>query len=150
MILNEEQRDLFTVPHGYWLAHCISADFALGAGIAKQVEERYGMKKMLRLTHGDGEPGRETWDFAIWGPACLSCSNVLNLVTKEKCFHKPTLDTLRTALEDMKLVCFEKGVTKVAMPRIGCGLDRLDWDDVLPMIEDIFEDTDIEILICTL
>lgn len=28
--------DLFAVPQGYYLAHCISGDFSLGAGIAKQ------------------------------------------------------------------------------------------------------------------
>ena len=34
------------------------------------------------------------------------------------------------------------------MPRIGCGLDGLDWGIVKAIIKDVFEDTDIEILIC--
>ena len=50
----------------------------------------------------------------------------------------------------MMYVCREYGITKVAMPRIGCGLDRLNWDDVRPMIEEIFKDMDIEILVCVL
>lgn len=149
MTIREEQRDLFTLPHGYWFAHCISADFALGAGIAKQFEEKYNMRHMLRMQYGDKDV-QVRWDWLSFGPTCLPCSNVLNLVTKEKCFYKPTLKDLRTALEDMKLVCKESGITKVAMPRIGCGLDRLNWDDVLPMIEDVFEDTDIDFLICVL
>ena len=37
MRLVEEKRDLFDVSEDYYLAHCISADFALGAGIAKEV-----------------------------------------------------------------------------------------------------------------
>jgi hypothetical protein len=28
MTITIEKRDLFTVPQGYYLAHCISADFA--------------------------------------------------------------------------------------------------------------------------
>ena len=44
MIIREEKRDLFTVPHGYYLAHCISGDYALGAGIAKQFVEVYNMR----------------------------------------------------------------------------------------------------------
>lgn len=36
MILSIEKRDLFTVSKDYTLCHCISADFALGAGIAKK------------------------------------------------------------------------------------------------------------------
>ena len=40
--------------------------------------------------------------------------------------------------------------TKLAMPKIGCGLDRLDWDEVYDIICEVFEDTDVEILICEL
>ena len=35
MKLTIEQRDLFTVPNEYFLCHCVSSDFALGAGIAE-------------------------------------------------------------------------------------------------------------------
>ena len=35
-----------------------------------------------------------------------------------------------------------------AMPLIGCGLDRLHWGKVSEMIQVIFKDTDIEILVC--
>ena len=41
-----EKRDLFTVPKDYYLCHCISADFALGAGIAKKFAE-LGVKEEL-------------------------------------------------------------------------------------------------------
>ena len=34
MIYKEEKKDLFKVSSKYFLVHCISADFALGAGIA--------------------------------------------------------------------------------------------------------------------
>ena len=36
MIYSEEQRDLFSVSDDYYLVQCISADFAMGAGIAVQ------------------------------------------------------------------------------------------------------------------
>ena len=47
MIFNEVQQDLFTVPQGYYLAHCISGDYALGAGIAVKFDEVYNMKFKL-------------------------------------------------------------------------------------------------------
>lgn len=31
---------------------------------------------------------------------------------------------------------------------IGCGLDRLNWNDVSEQIKSIFADTDVEILVC--
>ena len=37
---------------------------------------------------------------------------------------------------------------KIAMPKIGSGLDRLNWQDVEQIIKDVFADTDVEILVC--
>ena len=50
----------------------------------------------------------------------------------------------------MRDYCEEYDIVKIAMPRIGCGLDRLEWDKVYDMLEDVLYTTDIEILICTL
>ena len=43
-----------------------------------------------------------------------------------------------------------KNIKKLVMPKIGCGLDRLSWDKVEPMIQEIFKDLDIEIVVCYL
>jgi hypothetical protein len=43
--------------------------------------------------------------------------------------------------------CAEHGVKYLAMPRIGCGLDRLEWRDVKPKIEEIFSPLDISITV---
>lgn len=72
-----------------------------------------------------------------------------NLVTKEKYWHKPTLSTLRQALADMlDDDWLYESRAKIAMPKIGCGLDRLRWSDVEPLIREVFADTDFEILVC--
>ena len=76
--------------------------------------------------------------------------NVFNLVTKERYYHKPTLNSLEVSLNEMKDYAVEMGVKKIAMPQIGCGLDRLNWSDVSVLIEEVFGDTDIEILVCVL
>jgi hypothetical protein len=36
----------------------------------------------------------------------------------------------------------------LAMPKIGCGLDRLQWGRVSEMLKEIFSDYDIDIIIC--
>ena len=142
MIYHEEKMNLLTVPQGYWIAHCISGDFTLGAGVAKQIDEVFNMKAALQSVWEDNIE-----DFI---GACLPIANVLNLVTKDKYWHKPTLKSLRDALEDMKMVAAENCIKKIAMPRIGCGLDKLNWQDVEPMIKDVFKDMDIEIMVCVL
>ena len=141
MNITVETRDLFTVPQGYYLAHCISADFALGAGIAKVFDNVYDMRFKLFRTFDE---------YKYEGGDALLIDNVFNLVTKPKCYHKPTYNSLREALESMKTKMAERAITKLAMPKIGCGLDRLNWEDVYTIIEDVFKDSNVNILICEL
>ena len=72
------------------------------------------------------------------------------LITKEKYSGKPTYDTLKSSLIAMKRHMLENDVEKISMPRIGCGLDLLEWSKVEMMLRDIFQDTDIVITIYTL
>lgn len=143
MIIKEEIMDLFTVPQGYYLAHCISGDYALGAGIAKQFVENYNMRFKLHKNYPipDGEK------FANVGQALL-VDNVFNLVTKARVFHKPTYESLYDTLLDMRIQCEDLSISRLAIPLLGCGLDRLNWEQVKDIIEDVFDSTDIEILVC--
>jgi hypothetical protein len=143
MVIKEEVMDLFTVPQGYYLAHCISGDYALGAGIAKQFVENYNMRFKLHKNFPipDGEK------FANVGQALL-VDNVFNLVTKARVFHKPTYESLYDTLLDMRVQCENLDISRLAIPLLGCGLDRLNWEQVKDIIEDVFDSTDIEILVC--
>ena len=141
MTITTEKRDLFTMPQGYYLAHCISSDFALGAGIAKTFDSVYNMRFKLFKNYPD---------YKYNGGDALLIANVFNLVTKDKYWHKPTYDSLREALEMMKEQMDFVGATKLAMPKIAAGLDRLEWSKVYDIIYEVFEDADIEIVICEL
>ena len=66
-------------------------------------------------------------------------------ITKPRYFHKPTYETLRSSLLAMKDHCQANCVRELCMPRIGCGLDRLQWDKVSGMIMEIFNELDISI-----
>ena len=144
MELTIEKRDLFTVSKDYALCHCISADFALGAGIAKKFAERGVKDELIKIYN------RDNWDnygFTLYTHA-TSWKVEYNLVTKALCYQKPTLKALIEALADMRGYLEIHGVEKIAMPKIGCGLDRLKWADVKNIIQEVFADTDIEILVC--
>ena len=71
----------------------------------------------------------------------------INLITKERYWQKPTYDTLQAALNAAKSQ-LPPDCKKIAMPIIGCGLDRLQWNKVSEIIKDVFKDTDIDILVC--
>lgn len=151
MTYKEKKMDLFSVHNDYYLAHCISADFALGAGIAVQFCKRFDTKQKLKSLY----PGyMYKWDAAIdeYGinGDCILVDNVLNLITKRNFWHKPTYQSMRMALNRMKSVVLERGIKKIAMPNIGCGLDGLCWDSVSALIFDTFQDVDVDILVCYL
>lgn len=136
----EEQRDLFTVPDDYFLAHCVSADFALGAGIAVEFEKRFQIRKAV---------GGFAGCFAV-GKA-VKTGRVFNLVTKESYWQKPTDLSMAGAIVNLVSQCRRHNVKKLAMPRIGCGLDKMEWGVVREMLKQAFSVIDdIEILVCYL
>ena len=137
--------DLFEAPQGFYLAHCISGDFSLGAGIAKTFDDVYNMRYKLHRDY----PITNAKGYGYVGRALL-VDNVFNLVTKARHYHKPTYDCIQDTLEDMKIQLINKDITKLAMPKIASGLDRVPWCDVQDMIEEVFEDMDIDILIYSL
>ena len=139
--------NLFDVPDDYCLVQCISADFGMGKGIAVQFNRKYHMRRVLLNKYPDY---LDTYRNISTGGDCILEGRVLNLVTKERYFQKPSYYTMAAALLKMKEVCMKNVITKIAMPRIGCGIDRLIWEDVRHQVEKIFGDTDAEILFCYL
>lgn len=153
MIIKEEKRNLFTVSNDYALVHCISADFKLGAGIAKEFDKLFNARQ--KLFNAFPASWMPRWDktperFRGGSIILFSDYTFFNLVTKRNYWDKPTLITIENALVWLKEQCKDFYIEKLAMPRIGCGLDKQKWENVKPLIEKIFADTDIEILICYL
>lgn len=139
MKIYEIKGDLFESSETYALAHCVSADFAMSAGIAKTFRLKFG--KVDGLHHVYNKKTQV-------GDIC--CKNVCNrwifhLVTKELYYKKPTYTNLKLCLNEMKKVMIEKNLKYLAMPLIGCGLDRLCWKKVKFIITNIFCDTNVEI-----
>lgn len=143
MVLTECKMDLFKVSSDNFLVHCISSDFAMGAGIAVSFRNR-GVKQYLQTHY------HQKWN--KYGYCLLSpiqgYKGVCNLVTKNYYYHKPTYTTITEALMDMKSQL--PNDCKIAMPYIGCGLDKLEWEKVKNIILDVFNDTNVEISVCKL
>ncbi len=72
---------------------------------------------------------------------------VYYLVTKQKYWNKPTYGTLRSSLEAMNKHCQENGVRDLCMPKIGCGLDGLQWPKVADIIQDVFKNSNIKVVV---
>ena len=142
MTFKEINGDLFKSDNIYTLVHCISRDCAMGAGIAVTFNNKFPeMKKQLKNTIRENDLQGY---FAI---LYRGERNVINLITKEKYWHKPTYSSLKTSLLNAKQIILRNNIKHIAMPVIGCGLDRLQWSKVSAMIKEIFADTDVEIVV---
>lgn len=145
MILEETKTDLFKyepTTQNFYYAHCVSRDFALGMGIAKPFKSKFNLTKDV-LTQG-----------MIFDNVSL-VSNVFNLITKSNYWQKPTYDSLKKSLLNMKktILTLNGNCTKdvqLIMPKIGCGLDKLTWENVKNIIKEVFDDTELSIVICYL
>ncbi|KAK6166578.1 hypothetical protein SNE40_023234 [Patella caerulea] len=138
---SEKRGDLFSSPETDALVHCISSDCAMGKGIAVLFKNKFGGVQELK------DQGKKTGEVAVLK---RGSRYVYYLITKDRYFHKPTYDTLSSSLVAMKSHCIENKVQSVSMPRIGCGLDGLQWDKVSSLLKDIFSDTDLSITVYTI
>jgi hypothetical protein len=111
-------------------------------GIAKEFRELYGGIDAMRAQ-----------SVPVGGVAALPRDGrwVYALVTKERSAGTyPTLASLRASLTALRARMQRDGVKHLAVPRLGCGLDKLAWPDVRALIADVFQQTDATITVYTL
>jgi O-acetyl-ADP-ribose deacetylase (regulator of RNase III) len=109
----------------------------MGAGIAVPMQKTFGLRGKIINTN-----------IKLKHPIVILTGRVFNLITKAKSSGKPTLRSLHMTITQMRDVALLNGIKRIAMPKIGCGLDRLQWGEVREIIKKEFEFTDIEILVC--
>lgn len=146
MKLETVKGNLFNVTPDFVLAHCISRDAAMGAGIAKQFRNKYPKMPLYVMQ-------RENTKF---NPLVVYRGKdnriIANLVTKSKYWQKPSYASVKKSLLELCKYMTENNLKKLAMPKIAVGLDRLSWEDtevngVKSIINEIFEPTNIRVVI---
>ena len=71
-------------------------------------------------------------------------------MTKERFCDKPNLSTLSKTLEAMKIHASTDGVSTNAIPKLGCGLDQMNWQEVVKLLRDNLAYADVKIIVYTL
>ncbi|XP_037718141.1 ADP-ribose glycohydrolase OARD1 [Drosophila subpulchrella] len=134
----EVNGDLFSCRSDYSMCHCVAADMRMGKGIAVKFRNKFG--QLLNLQKQNVQPG---------GVAILQDQQryVYYLVTKKSSWGKPTYELLQSSLIAMRQHMISHQVPKLAMPRIGCGLDGLKWPKVMEIICQVFQSDNVELVV---
>jgi O-acetyl-ADP-ribose deacetylase (regulator of RNase III) len=134
--LQQIKGDLFEAPKEFALGHCVAEDFVMGKGIAKSFRDKFGQVGYLR------RQGKRSGQVAY-----IVADNryIFYMVSKLRTKDTIRLHVLQQCLVELKLVCQQLGVTKLALPQLGRGRNQLAWKDVKASLEDIFCQTGMTI-----
>ena len=122
-LINEIKGNLFDSSD--CLAHCVSRDFSMSAGIAVRFSNLFGGKDELK--NQNVNIGEVAWLYR-------NDRYIYYLVTKENYWNKPTYDNFRTSIRNLFILCVKHDVKSLSIPKLGCGLDKLQWDKVKQII----------------
>lgn len=139
MKIYEAGISIFDVPQGWELVGAFSADKQYTAGLPAAFNKAFNLNKKLEHT--------EDWCFKPG--VCYGVSNLNMLIVKDSAYDAPNKISLADALFDLQIDVEEHRTSKLAMPKICTGKNGFEWDEVLELIKNAFDDTDVEIMVCT-
>jgi O-acetyl-ADP-ribose deacetylase (regulator of RNase III) len=123
------------------IAHCVSADLKMGKGIALDIKNKY--HQVMKDFKNNNINKIEVGDIGIVNN---NEHFIYNLVTKQT-FNEDVNDErynkLRNSLRKMIDHMKSEGVTEINIPRLGAGLDKLNWSRVEDMIREEFKNEEI-------
>lgn len=138
--------DLFAQPDIHALAHGCNTAGAMGKGIAVLFKDRWPkMHAEYRARCADGRftPG----DVFVWEE---NGTTVFNLATEKHWRMGATVEAISRSVTAMVREAEARGITAVALPRIGSGYGGLPWDVVRAELERIAASTAVKLVVVSL
>lgn len=110
------------------IAHCVGAAIKMKQGKAKKIREKYPLEEPLteKLKVGDIMV-QEYQD-----------NYILHVVTKNFSNILPSEEDHTLAIKNLASKCEELAIERLAIPKMGCGLDALEWSKCSLIINDYF------------
>lgn len=133
MTINELNMSIEDVTQGYTLAAAFSTDMNW-VGLPGFLNELFNITERDNKEHKVGSVAK--------------IDNLYMLFVKESSYDAPQWSALEESLTKLAEKIVKKKIKNLAMPRICSGKNGFLWDDVKQMIDEIFYDIDVNILIC--
>lgn len=141
---SEDGMDLLSVPVIFKIVHTINADLSYAEErwngkdtLAKNIDKFFKIREALDdLSSIDWEVGE-----------VINTSVVYHLLTKADRYDTVKYQNINKCLETLKKVASQNGDYYLAFPKICCGQDKMDWNNVKELIEMQFGNTEFQIIL---
>ena len=133
-IIVEKDMDIVNVPQGYTLAVAFSTD-RNWIRLPGLIDEAFNINDRDENEYKVGDVGK--------------IDNLYMLFVKESSYDAPIWSALEKSLNKLAKKVEKKNIKNLAMPKICCGKNGFDWEEVECLIEEIFCDVDVNIMICS-
>ncbi len=122
--------DILDCPPSMSIAHCVSLDGKMGAGLARTLQARFHLRQDFL------QAPRE-----VGGAVALRRGNrfIVNLITKERFFHLPSGKDFEQSIQNLRKFLIFNNIREIAVPELGAGLDKLDLDRVIATIKRVLK-----------
>lgn len=146
-MLFEKEGDITRQKPDVVIAHCISCDCAMGAGVVIPIRRKYpGLKEACQeYVRNTKDPLGTAFRYETPCGVCYNLFTKRDVNSNYLTLKHRYLTALRFSLVDLREQMKAHHETKLAIPKIGAGLDRCNWEDVKSIIMDVFQDEEIYI-----
>lgn len=134
--------------HSEALVNTVNTVGIMGKGIALSFKKSFpNVFEQYKRSVDKGE--FEIGKVQVVRTGLLTPKYVINFATKKHWRNPSKIDFIRMGLLDLKTKLAEHKIKSIAIPPLGCGNGKLDWEVVKPLMVNILEDisTQTEILI---
>ena len=122
------------------IGHCVSSDLKMSKGIAKDFKEKFG--GLLELQKQRRNVGNVIF-------IKRRGRYIFYMITKRHYWLKPSYSSMWKALSNLNIILLNLQIKRIALPKIGQGLDKLKWSKVEAQIRNCIDDS-IEVIIYVL
>lgn len=116
------------------LAHGCNCQGVMGAGIALEFKRQWPTMYKYYREICQSEPIEPGHMFVYIEGELV----IFNLMTQLRPHSTASLTGIQSGLIRMREYANKKGIGKIAMPKIGCGLGGLRWEQVEPIVQEVF------------
>ena len=141
------EKDITTVQAPALIAQGVNCRNAMGSGVARAIYMKWPVVKAMYHKEGSMRLGDAQFVEVEDDLMVANCFTQYDYGRDGEVYASRS--AIKMALSTAACVAMDRGLDKVHLPRIGCGLGGLDWEqDVVPMLLEIEKHAPINFVVC--